>query len=157
VPDAAPAPAGGSRFANWFDDLPGDWRLTRRHDDGGSFEGSARFERTGPDAMSVTEEGVMVLPGGGGLAAQRRWLWVLAAPDTLEIHFDDGLRAGLYHRLKLVPVAGGWQAAAGHLCGADTYDGEYRFGGDRIDARLSITGPAKAMVLTGCYERCLPT
>jgi hypothetical protein len=122
-------------------ELLGRWTVDRRVQDlrggtNGRFRGIATFA---PDGAWI-EEGTLEFGGYRGPA--RRELRIV--DGTVE--FADGRP---FHPLDLsgAPVE--------HLCGEDTYAGQYRFlSPDRLRVSWRVTGPEKDQRIDTLYSRC---
>ncbi len=129
----------------------GVWQLQRQITDhlgqqSGQFEGRATLTDAGAGRLDYHETGTFQLHSGARLQAERRYLWVFDE-DGVQMLFDDG-RA--FH--DFVPT--GQSDDIRHLCGADTYDVRYDFGGWPVwTARWTVTGPRKDYVSFARYNR----
>jgi hypothetical protein len=154
---AGERPAGETRL---FHSLAGEWRLSRSIPGSGSVTGVARFHPLAPDVLRYEEEGVLRLDSGAALAVRREYRYVLE-PGGIRVMFAaPGASGDTLHVLRL---AGGsdrsWPAVATavHLCGADTYAGEYRFeSASRITIAMLVRGPAKRYRIETVLERSGP-
>lgn len=130
--------------------LEGTWLLTRRLRDRragtqGTLEGEARFETVG-DGLVYRENGVLRL-GDGAFKASRVYRYGFPARHRAEVAFDDG---SLFHTLDLSSGS----CAVEHLCGADTYRGDYlvaEFGEWHVN--WQVLGPRKDQLLESSYLR----
>jgi hypothetical protein len=138
--------AAGS-FERLFQTFEGEWRLEKSMSDGSLFTGTAKFERAADNCLSLTESGVLTLPGAQ-LQAGRAWDWFLRERCSLEIRYPHAHGGGPYHLLTPVRLcdgwgADGWAGSATHLCGADAYLADYSFSEDAILIDHSVKGPKK--------------
>ena len=131
-------------------DLAGAWTLARRIRDARAgavlrLSGTARFEPAGAAALEYSENGVLTLPDGQRLAAERRHRW-LDVPGGAEVLFADGRP---FHALRWAPVA-----AAQHPCGEDRYQVRYDFRRWPVWwAIWRVTGPGKDYLSVSRYRR----
>ena len=136
-----------------LDALRGEWSLTRTIPGQGTMAGTARFEPHRPGVLRYREEGVLTLASGLPLRVSREYFYVVEA-DRVRVAFADGGEPGeTLHSLRL---AGSWplEAADVHRCGADTYEGSYRFEGDgRLTITMVVRGPAKDYAIHSTLER----
>lgn len=151
----------GEDFETLFQDLAGNWELTRESSDGTRFTGVARFTTAGTGRLLLEEAGQVFLPGNKRLQAGRSWQWVLQGGHEdaycLEIRYPEERGGTLYHRLKVLAVDNSgdfiWQGAARHVCRDDLYDGDYKLANDRMCIRHRITGPNKNLIVDSLYLR----
>lgn len=128
---------------DWLRSFEGKWATTRRISDGSIFTGTSAFAFD-HDRLLLRESGVLRLASGTELPAHRSWRWLAPAPGEIEIRFEDDRT---YHRLRLHREAGCLAGSATHLCGADEYSGDYRFGKDEIVSSQRVVGPRKDLVI----------
>lgn len=131
-----------------LDGFVGVWTVTRRIGDAtgaARFDGQARFT-PGAGGVDYAEAGMLTLPGGQGVQAERRYRWT-AQDGGIAVYFDDGR---FFHAFDPAGAA-----TARHFCDPDTYDVAYEFGAwpDAWSARWSVTGPRKNYVMTSRYAR----
>ncbi|HEY4026892.1 MAG TPA: DUF6314 family protein [Candidatus Dormibacteraeota bacterium] len=164
VPDAT---AGRTPVeARVFHSLAGDWRLSRTIPGHGSMTGVARFRHVEPAVLSYEEEGRLALTSGLVVTARREYRYVLERGQIRVTFARPSEPGGTLHVLRLrrdpptqrcdVMGAAGWPVVANdvHLCGLDTYAGEYRFEHDsRIVIRMRVQGPAKGFWITTVLDR----
>ena len=139
--------------------LTGRWRIRRSIEDLRSaspvatLDGHADILPDGPWQAFYVEEGLLSLHGGPPVNARRTYYY-RQQDSGLEIFFDAE-RARLFHRLVLSEDADGSLVAADlHLCGADRYEGLYRFGrGGSFSIEHAVTGPHKSYRSITRYER----
>jgi hypothetical protein len=140
-----------------FRSLAGDWRLSRSIPGHGSMTGRARFRQVGPAVLRYEEEGGLLLDSGAALAVRREYRYVLE-PGRIRVMFAAPRASGdTLHVLRLAAGPGRvWPAVAAdvHVCGADTYEGEYRFESEsRITIAMVVRGPAKRHRIETVLER----
>ncbi|MFZ1814904.1 MAG: DUF6314 family protein [Rhizobiaceae bacterium] len=138
---------------NWFGSLAGKWLIERQISDGSHFSGEGQFNAQGEDSFVLSEQGALVLPDAKVLKASRTWVWSRTEPMGLDIHYPGDRGAGLYHRLVLKHHGALLVGTGHHVCGADTYTGEYRISGSRIEIGQSVQGPAKDYTMTSVFVR----
>ncbi len=127
-----------------LEDFEGRWHLNReiRHDDGthARFEGEADWRPDGP-GLICREAGVLQMPEGPPMQAERRYLWRAG----LRVYFDDGR---FFHR---VPVQGG---TAEHWCDPDAYAVQYDFADwPAFSTIWRVDGPRKSYEMTSRFTR----
>lgn len=131
--------------------LTGTWSLERRLEDAdlgaeGHFVGIARVDPLGERRFRYHEEGLLQWQGYRGQAS-RTLLLAPIGPATVAFSFPDGR---FFHLLQLRPD--GYRAL--HECGEDRYEGAFALKGpDAWSATWRVTGPRKALVLSGSYQR----
>ena len=129
--------------------LEGTWRLSRRivHNDGTehSFEGTARFRRSGKRLVE-DEEGVLHgLPGQPDLKATRRYVWVQDA-GRIEVLFHD------MRPFHTIPT-GVDRPETTYLCPPDRYQVSYDFGSLRHWTSVwRVEGPKKSYTMTNAFR-----
>jgi hypothetical protein len=154
-PDAAGV--GTPVEARVFAALAGDWRLSRTIPGQGSVTGVASFRQVEPGVLRYEEEGRLRLDSGASLAVRREYRYVLE-PGQIRVRFAEPSASGdTLHVLRLAPEPGGegpLVATDVHLCGADTYAGEYRFESDaRVTIRMRVHGPGKGYWISTVLDR----
>ncbi|GAA4668796.1 MULTISPECIES: DUF6314 family protein [Amycolatopsis] len=134
-----------------FAALPGEWALSRELPGLGSMTGTARFRPAGPDLLHYREDGVLTLAGGSSHEVFREYHYRLEE-GQIRICFAEPGPPRTFHVLRLAETPGA--ATDVHLCGQDTYVGEYEFPGeDRFTVRMRVTGPKKNYSIHTVYER----
>ncbi|TMV92352.1 trigger factor [Thioclava sp. BHET1] len=128
-------------------DFLGDWDLTRTisHADGthAQFSGQAVFTPQS-SGLLYRETGVLVLPGGYTMQAERRYRWHAEA-GGIAVSFEDGRP---FHRFDLATPR------AAHWCDPDSYTVDYDF----LDwpawrAQWQVRGPRKDYVMHSAFTR----
>ena len=132
-----------------YDSLRGNWSINRVIDDRraqqkGKFVGVASFcGQAG--TLLYTEEGELDL-GGAKMRASRRYQWSFQGL-TVSVAYADGQP---FHEFDL----SGNTATASHLCGDDTYYGEYAFYlPDQWQVIWTVSGPRKDYTSKTLYGR----
>jgi Family of unknown function (DUF6314) len=148
------------RAAQIFHSLAGDWRLSRSIPDQGTVRGLARFRWVEPAVLAYHEEGTLQLDAGATMDIRREYRYVLE-PDQIRVMFaEPGASGDTLHVLRPATDRGdGWPVVVAdvHLCGEDTYVGEYRFESDsRIAVRMQVQGPAKDYLIATVLDRVGP-
>ena len=140
------------RFEPLFKSLVGCWLLERKISSGERLIGKAVFEPVSDTVFLLCEEGELSLLNGSKVHASRKWYWHLDVNNVLEITYD-ARRAEPYHRISLVLKDDLWQGQADHLCGADCYQGLYRFCKNEFGVDQTIKGPAKNYTVQSLYSK----
>lgn len=131
--------------------LSGTWSLDRRLEDTalgveGRFVGIARIDPVSEGRFRYHEEGLLEWQAHRGQAS-RTLLLAPVGPATVAFSFPDGR---FFHLLQL--RTDGYRAL--HECGDDRYEGTFSLlGPDTWSATWRVTGPRKALVLSGTYTR----
>jgi hypothetical protein len=139
--------------ARLFHSLAGEWRLSRAIPGQGTMTGVARFREVEPGVLRYREQGRLRLSSGAALDVWRDYDYVLES-GLIRVAFPSG---ETLHVLRVAAEPGGeWPLVATdvHLCGLDTYDGEYRFESEsRITVRMRVRGPSKDYRISTVLER----
>lgn len=131
------------------EDFLGRWRLTRVIEDAltgtqSRLNGHATIERHETHWI-YQERGVLVLPGGQEMQAERVYFWHVNGA-RIEVTFDDG-RA--FHGFSL-----NGQHQAEHWCDPDQYDVVYDFEAwPKWRSTWSVSGPRKSYCMVSDYCR----
>ncbi|SDV49158.1 DUF6314 family protein [Chitinasiproducens palmae] len=151
---ALPQAAWCAQATAVFACLEGGWRLDRAIRPQGRFVGEAAFTRRAPGVFDYVERGVLHLPNGAELAANRAYRYELADP-YIDIVFADGPSTGQrFVRLAWRADVAAWRATELHLCAADRYDVTLH-----IDEReaftvdVAVRGPRKAYNTSTRFSR----
>ena len=136
---------------SWFEQLPGQWQLTREISSGDQFVGNAMFSAHDSVRLLLEETGRLELANGQSVTASRQWLWSLS-DDTLLVEFAENPPRA-YHQIPLVRTGDGWQGEADHLCIDDTYDGAYFVGENQMKIAQKVHGPNKDYEIVSVYKR----
>jgi hypothetical protein len=150
---ALPGTVETEGFAALFASLEGDWRIEKNFSDGSRFEGSAEFRSCGWGIQDLDEQGLLFLPDGGSHRAHGRWRWQFNAPSTLLVRYPPERGGDVYHRCVLIPSMDGWAGSAEHLCAADLYAADYRFGHAEVDIVHHVKGPRKSYSIHAVMRR----
>lgn len=132
-----------------FDFLLGEWRVEREIEDrlgdqDGAFVGSAEFSGTAPE-LTYRECGTLTL-AVATVRAERTYLWRCTHQGAEVFHANGDL----FHSFTLA------DPSAHHICGADTYEGAYRFESDtHWHLTWRVSGPRKDYTSTTTYLRAL--
>jgi hypothetical protein len=138
-----------------FASLAGRWALTRTFSpDLGRMSGTATFTPVGTDELLYREDGTLELTGGYRGSAWREYRYLRDDESTIRIVLTD--TGVTMHTLRVPGGAAEALVEAGdvHLCGADTYQGRYRFalpGGFEVD--MTVSGPRKDYRTHTVYRR----
>lgn len=134
----------GGEFHRLFLSLEGDWALERIYSDGSLFSGIATFQTISSREYSVVEEGQLMLQSDQQkYIANRNWRWQLLNENQLLIAYPVEQDGSEYHKLQFEDSNGVWLSKGEHLCGKDTYFGEYEFSKVRLIVKHQIVGPKK--------------
>ncbi|NKQ57909.1 hypothetical protein HFP15_34115 [Amycolatopsis sp. K13G38] len=133
-----------------FAALAGDWTLARTLPGIGRVRGTARFSALEPALLHYREDGTFTLDNGQVLEVYREYHYRLEH-DRIRICFAD---PGPPRTLHVLRPGGTGSASDVHLCGEDTYTGQYEFpGNDRFTVRMHVTGPQKDYSIHTVYDR----
>ena len=135
-----------------FNALIGEWKLNRTITPGGTFEGTAVFEKKSDTVLEYTEIGVLKTDAGYESEAKRSYEWRLEGGDIV-IYFNDGATKG--QRFHALNFTEGADAAADHWCDPDQYDSEYSFADmpNGFTAKHDVKGPRKDYRTLSKYTR----
>lgn len=129
----------------------GDWRLERRISDRlrGEvlrFAGRAFFVPVEAGVLELMESGVLRLPGGSVLTAERRYFW-RGEERGIAVSFGDGRP---FHHFD--PSASAPEGS--HDCSPDVYRVAYDFSRwPRWRVAWQVRGPRKAYLSVSCFSR----
>jgi len=102
----------------------GTWHLVREIEDFRSgkalpFDGTARFDATGPHTMLLSESGWLTTLQGGRVHAERSYVW-RSGENRIDVFFDDGRPFHSFDPRQSDP-------SALHDCAPDRYEVTYQF------------------------------
>jgi len=141
-----------STFKTVFEQLAGEWKLSRHISSGEIFSGIACFEKASPSEFLLSESGELKTQDGNSITASREWCWTYTPVNQLTISYNENpLR--LYHQLSMGIENEIWTGEATHLCIPDTYFGQYEFSEDQIRIEQKISGPKKNYIVSSLFER----
>lgn len=111
-------------------------------------EGEGVVEVTATDSeVTWQERGRWTSGELAGLAFHNAVRWRRRAADAIEVsHLRRGASQPTF-LVELRPEAGGWRAAAPHLCGPDSYDARLAWTGDHLTLEWQVTSPTDPYTL----------
>jgi hypothetical protein len=113
--------------------------------------GAASFVEMADGVALYSERGELRLTNGTVLRAGQRYLYEPLEDGFVVLFCETGME---FQRVKLEPGEdGAWVGSGEHLCGADHYATEYRFGDGRFVVRHTVRGPRKDYVIRTMYAR----
>jgi hypothetical protein len=113
--------------------------------------GTASFVEMVDGVALYHERGELRLMDGTVLWAGQRYLYERIGDGFGVLFCETGME---FQRVKLEPGEdGAWVGSGEHLCGADHYRTEYRFGDGRLVVRHTVRGPRKDYVIRTVYAR----
>lgn len=132
-----------------FSLLPGLWRLSRTVDGVKRMDGVAQYDALAHESLAYFERGEHRVDGRRLDFYQAYQLRRLG--DKVHVNFADGRP---FHSLFFQKDRHILKADALHLCGNDTYRGEYVFHGhDRFTVQWAVRGPRKDYTIETRYCR----
>lgn len=132
--------------------LLGSWVLDRTVDDGSAMAGEANFVPRCDDGVDYRERGLLTLPGGQSLDAERRFIFIENEGGFAVLFAETPPR--LFHRVTLRRDGASLVGVATHLCSADLYETSYEFRpGEGFVVEHRVSGPRKRYVIVTRYWR----
>jgi hypothetical protein len=126
-----------------FDELEGEWIISRCIIPGGQMSGHGVFEKNNDNELKYQEIGVLTLDNGQVLKSQKQYNYVLTDEGKIEIYFADGVTSGMHFQTLICDRNG--VAQAKHYCDPDIYKSHYDF--SKLSAEIKIIhdalGPKK--------------
>lgn len=133
-----------------LDAFAGAWRIEREIEDvragrTGRFDGTASF-RPAANGLDYLEQGTLHLGDAPPMTATRRYRWLDAGANIIEVRFADGR---VFHRF----YADEPMPAASHDCPPDRYHVRYDFRQwPRWRAEWLVRGPSKSYGIASLYR-----